>query len=331
MSKLQATSGITDKTSKSFVDLERKAREMGSTTSFSATDAANGLTYLALAGWDVETQIDRIEPVLRAAEAGGMDLARCADLVTDSMSAAGVASEDFSKYLDITAQAQRKSNTSMEEMLEAYTVAGGMFDQLNMPLEKSGALLGVLANRGTKGSEAGNALISVFSNLITETGQAGDALEAMGISLYDSTGKQRDMVDVLKEMAQKLGVTADGTSDLTEQQKQQYAAMVGGKTQFDTLMKLLSGVSGEYDTLEDQLKNSNGALAEMAKIMKDNLGGSIDNMKSSIEGALIEAFKAMEPVLENIIKWITDAAKWFSNLDDSTQQTIVTIELWPLQ
>ncbi|TAN66615.1 phage tail tape measure protein [Paraclostridium sordellii 8483] len=325
MSKLQATSGITDKTSKSFVDLERKAREMGSTTSFSATDAANGLTYLALAGWDVETQIDRIEPVLRAAEAGGMDLARCADLVTDSMSAAGVASEDFSKYLDITAQAQRKSNTSMEQMLEAYTVAGGMFDQLNMPLEKSGALLGVLANRGTKGSEAGNALISVFSNLITETGQAGDALEAMGISLYDSTGKQRDMVDVLKEMAQKLGVTADGTSDLTEQQKQQYAAMVGGKTQFDTLMKLLSGVSGEYDTLEDQLKNSNGALAEMAKTMKDNLGGAIDNMKSALEGALIDAFKAMEPAIKSVVEKITDLSNWFNNLDEDSQRMIVTL------
>ena len=168
-----------------------------------------------------------------------------------------------------------------------------MFSSLNIPLEESGALLGILANRGTKGSEAGNALISVFSNLITETGQAGTALEAMGISLYDSTGKQRNMVEVLKEMAKKLGVTADGTSNLTEQQKQQYAAMVGGKTQFDTLMKLLSGVSNEYDELHSQLINSNGALEEMATIMKDNLGGKIDNMKSAIEGALIEAYKAL--------------------------------------
>ncbi len=325
MSKLQATSGITDKTSKSFVDLETKAKQMGSSTSFSATEAAEGLTYLALAGWDVETQISRIEPVLRAAEAGGMDLARCADLVTDSMSAAGISSDDFSKYLDITAQTQRKANTSMEQMLEVYTIAGGMFDQLNMPLEQSGALIGVLANRSTKGSEAGNALISVFSNLITETGQAGKALESMGISLYDTNGKQRDMVEVLKEMAQTLGVNADGTSNLTEKQQQQYAAMVGGKTQFDTLMKLLAGVSGEYDELYGQLENSNGALNEMATIMKDNLGGSIDNMKSAIEGALIDAFKAMEPVLETIVGKITDLANWFNSLDEEQQRNIVTI------
>ena len=325
MSKLQATSGIADKTATSYVNLEKKALEMGSSTSFSASEAADGLTYLALASWDVETQIERIEPVLRAAEAGGMDLARCSDLVTDSMSSASIASEDFATYLDIVAQAQRKSNTSMEQMLEAYTIAGGMFSSLNIPLEESGALLGILANRGTKGSEAGNALISVFSNLITETGQAGTALEAMGISLYDSTGKQRNMVEVLKEMAKKLGVTADGTSNLTEQQKQQYAAMVGGKTQFDTLMKLLSGVSNEYDELHSQLINSNGALEEMATITKDNLGGKIDNMKSAIEGALIEAFKALEPTLEKIVGWITETANWFSNLDEEAQKNIVTI------
>ena len=147
----------------------------------------------------------------------------------------------------------------------------------------------------------------------------------MGVSLYDSTGKQKNMVEVLKEMAKKLGVTADGTSNLTEQQKQQYAAMVGGKTQFDTLMKLLAGVSDEYDELHSQLVNSNGALEEMATIMKDNLGGKIDNMKSALEGALIEAFKALEPVLENVVEWITDAANWFSNLDDEAQKNIVTI------
>lgn len=325
MSKLQATSGIADKTSESYKRLEKKALEMGSSTSFSCSSAAEGLTYLALAGWDVETQIERIEPVLRAAEAGGMDLARCSDLVTDSMSSASIASKDFAKYLDIVAQGQRKSNTSMEQMLEAYTIAGGMFNSLNIPLEESGALLGILANRGTKGSEAGNALISVFSNLITETGQAGAALEKMGVSLYDSTGKQKNMVEVLKEMAKKLGVTADGTSNLTEQQKQQYAAMVGGKTQFDTLMKLLAGVSDEYDELHSQLVNSNGALEEMAAIMKDNLGGKIDNMKSAIEGSLIEAFKALEPTLEKIVEWITETANWFSNLDEEAQKNIVTI------
>ena len=174
-------------------------------------------------------------------------------------------------------------------------------------------------------AEAGNSLISVFSNLITETGQAGNALASLDISLYDSTGKQRNMVEVLKEMADKLGIAGDGTSDLTEQQKQQYAAMVGGKTQFDTLMKLLNGVAGEYDELKGHLDNSNGALMEMATIMKDNLGGQMDNMKSAIEGALIKAFMAMLPVLEKVVALITDAATWFSSLDDEQQKNIVTI------
>ena len=325
MSTLQATADISDKTSDSFKALEKKALEMGSSTSFSASEAAEGLTFLSLAGWDVETSIDRIEPVLRAAEAGAMDLGLAADLITDSMSAAGVASKDFTKYLDISAQAQRKSNQTMQQLYEANIVAGGSFKMLNIPMEKSGALLGVLANRGIKGSEAGKALSSVFANLVTETGQAGDALTAMNISLFDGEGKQRDMIEVLKELRSKLINTADGTSNLTEQQQAQYAAMIGGKTQFDTLMALLDGLGGEYDNLVVHLENSNGSLEEMARIMKDNLGGEVESMKSALEGALIRAFVALEPVISKVVELITEAANWFSNLDSEQQKTIVTI------
>ncbi|MCC0693836.1 phage tail tape measure protein [Clostridioides sp. ZZV14-6387] len=323
MSKLQATAGIADKSSVSFQKLQEKAQDLGARTSFSAAEAADGLTYLALAGWDVETSLSRIEPVLRAAEAGGMDLALCSDLVTDSMASAGIASQDFTKYLDITAQAQRKSNTNMQQMLEAYVTAGGMFKNLNMPLEQSGALIGILANRGTKASEAGNALISVFSNIIGENGRAGKALDALNISLYDSQGKQKDTVAVLKEMSNALGVTSDSTTKLTEEERARFATMIGGKTQYDTLMKLLAGVNDEYDDLEKSLKNSKGALMEVATTMKDNLGGAIINMKSALEGAGIQAFKAMEPVLASLIEKITQLSNWFTNLGESSQQNIV--------
>ncbi|HHN8471913.1 TPA: phage tail tape measure protein [Clostridioides difficile] len=323
MSKLQATAGIADKSSVSFQKLQEKAQDLGARTSFSAAQAADGLTYLALAGWDVETSLSRIEPVLRAAEAGNMDLALCSDLVTDSMSSAGIASQDFTKYLDITAQAQRKSNTSMQQMLEAYVTAGGMFKNLNMPLEQSAALIGILANRGTKASEAGNALISVFSNIIGENGRAGKALDALGISLYNSNGKQKDTIAVLKEMSSALGVTSDSTTKLTEEERARFATMIGGKTQYDTLMKLLAGVNDEYDELEESLKNSKGALMEVATTMKDNLGGAITNMKSALEGAGIKAFKAMEPVLASLIQKITELANWFTNLSESSQQNIV--------
>ncbi|WP_270647501.1 phage tail tape measure protein, partial [Paeniclostridium hominis] len=304
---------------------EKRALEMGSSTSFSASQAAEGMTFLALSGMDVEEVYNSIPMALRAAEAGGMDLATACDKITDSMGAMNRPLDEMGRYLDIVAQGQRKANTSMDQMLEGYMIAGGMFSQLNMTLEESGAVLGVLANRGKKGSEAGNALISVFSNLITETGQAGDALKALDISLYTSTGKQRNMIDVLKEMAQKLGIAKDGTSKLTDQQKQQYAAMVGGKTQFDTLMALLSGLSGEYDQLHSDLVNSNGAMEEMASTMKDNLMGQFESMKSAIEGALIKAFKALEPVISDVVVAITDLANWYSNLDEKQQRNIVAM------
>ena len=325
MSALQATAGIADKTSDSYIKLKRKAEEMGSSTSFSATQAAEGLQFLSLAGWDVDTSISRIEKVLRGAEAAGIDLGLAADLITDSMSAAGIESEQFGKYLDIAAEAQRKSNQNMQQLFEANIVAGGSFKMLKIPMAEANSLLGVLANRGIKGSEAGKALASVFANIVTESGQAGEALKKMGIHLHDSKDKQRDMVDVLKELRGKLINTADGTNKLTEKQQQQYAAMLGGKTQFDTLMALLDGLGGEYDNLVKDLQNADGALEEVSHTMKDNLGGEIDNMKSAIEGSLIKAFEALEPVLSKIVGWITDAANWFTNLDEESQKNIITM------
>ncbi len=139
---------------------------------------------MSLAGWDATTSIAALEPVLRLSEAGGLDLATTSDLVTDSMSALGMTVEELPGYLDKLAQSSRKSNTAIDQMMEAYLKVGGTMNRLNVPMEESATILGMLANRGLKGSEAGQALSSVMVNLTAPTGQAATALKNWALALF---------------------------------------------------------------------------------------------------------------------------------------------------
>ena len=318
MSNVKAISGATGD------DLDRLteiAKEMGSKTSFSATECADALSYMALAGWDTTQMCEGLEPVLRLAEAGNLDLARASDLVTDSMSALGLTTEDLTHYLDICAQAQRKSNTSADQMLEAYIGAGGILKELNVPLEESAAWLGVLANRGIKGSEAGNALSSTLINLTSGTGQAGEAMEALGISAFDAEGNFIGVEEVLK-------LLNDALANCTEEQRNSYLAMIGGKSNIDTLNALLSGLNEEYGDLKTEIEGSDGALNEMAETMQDNVQGNITKLKSAFEGLGIQVGEKLLPYVTQLIEGLGKLVEWFGNLDEGTQQAIIKTGLF---
>lgn len=313
MSNVQAISGVTGK---DFDNLAGKARELGSKTSKSAKEAADAMSYQALAGWNVNQIMEATEPILRLSEAGNMDLARASDLVTDSMSALGIQTKDLTKYLDICAQAQRKSNTTADMMLEAYIGCGGTLKNLKVPLEESATLIGVLANRGIKGSEAGTSLNSVLINLTSGAGQAGEAMGKLKLSAFDSKGNFKGVSVVLKELNEKL-------KGCTEEQKNTYLAMIGGKTQIDTLNALLAGTSEEFDTLQGDIKGSKGALNEMAETMQNNTKGEITKLKSALEEVGIQLAQHMLPVAKDFVKTLQKWTDWFGKLDDSTKKNIV--------
>ena len=185
MSSVAATAGATEEEYKA---LEAAALEMGRTTSKTASESAAALEYMALAGWSVDQSIKGLPSILRLSEATGLDLARTSDLVTDSMSALGVTVDGLAGYLDIAAKANNKSNQTAEQLMEAYLGVGGTMKNLNVPLEESATALGVLANRGIKGSEAGTALNAIMVNLTTGSGKAGTMMEKLGISAFDAEG-----------------------------------------------------------------------------------------------------------------------------------------------
>ena len=318
MSNVQAISGATGEDLKA---LEDKAKEMGKTTSKSATDSANAFSYMALSGWDTQQMLDGIEPILRLAEAGNLDLALASDLTTDSLSALGLGAKDTQRYLDMLADAQASSNTTAQALMEAYIECGGSMRALNVPLQESTAWLGVLANRGLKGSQAGNSLNSVLINLTSGAGQAGEAMEQLGISAFDSEGNFIGIEATLRKVK-------EATKDLTEEEQNMYLSMLGGKTQITTLQALLAGLDEEYVALRDDVADSSGELTKMAETMQSNVKGNVEKLKSAMEGLGIQVGEKLLPHINSLIDKLSALIEWFGGLDEETQQTIIKMGLF---
>ncbi|MBR1738504.1 MAG: phage tail tape measure protein, partial [Firmicutes bacterium] len=191
-----------DQTSKTYKDLEKAARDAGKSTTKTAQESADALSYMALAGWSVEDSMNGLMPILHASEATGADLATTSDMVTDSMSALGLKTSELEHYLDVCAKAQNNSNTTLTQMQEAYIACGGTFQAFNTELDESGALLGILATRGIKGSEAGTSLQSILINLTKKSGESAKAMAALGVSAYDGEGNFKGITNVLREVGE---------------------------------------------------------------------------------------------------------------------------------
>lgn len=306
MSKVEAISGATGE---DLAALEQAAKNMGATTSKTASESADALSYMALAGWKTEEMLTGLEPILRASEAGEMDLATCSDLVTDSMSAMGVSVNDLSHYLDVVAAAQSNSNTSMQQLLEAFVECGGSAKNFGLNVEDVSAILGVMANRGIKGTEAGTALNSIFVNMLGSTKRTAEAMDTLGLSLYDQNGKMKDMTEVLKEMGGAL-------ANATDEQRNNLEAMLGGKTQITALQAMVNGLNGEYDALSETLYNCDGALMNTAKTMQDNLTGKVTEMQSALEGLGIDFYDYLEEPLKSAVQ---AATREIGNLSESVK------------
>lgn len=260
---------------------------------------------MSLAGWDVNESIAGLEPILRLSEATQMDLATCSDLVTDSLSALGLQVDDLGEYLDVAAMANNKSNQTAQMLMEAYIAVGGTMKNLNVPIQESAAALGVLANRGIKGSEAGTALNAVINNLTTGTGQAGKMMDKLGISAFDSNGK-------FIGLAETIRVVDEATKGMTEEQRNAALAALGGKEHIDALNDLISGLNtttadgrSEWEALTDDLYNADGALSTMAATVTDTLQGAISIFGSAMDDMKIRLAQTFAPAAKDAINAVS--------------------------
>ena len=301
------------------------AMKYGRETTKTATESANALEYMALAGWSVDDSVKALPSVLRLAEATNLDLARTSDLVTDSMSATGeVIGENgtnLQRFLDVATMANNKSNQTAEQLMEAWIQTGGVFKGLRVDIEDSATALGVLANRGIKGSEAGTALNAIMINLTTRAGQAGKAMDKLGVSAFEN-GKFKGLKQTLAEVRDKL-------SGLTEEEQNYYKARIGGKHHIDAFTHLLNGLDAvkdgknEWDGLNESLRNANGSLQQMAATKMDNLWGDTKILQSAMQDLGIKVSDAINIPLR-------DGAKAFTNMVYASDGFIGNLEeLYP--
>ena len=290
MSQVAATMGLTVEDirngSEEFELLSQAAKDAGATTAFSASEAADALNYLALAGYDAATSADVLPSVLNLAAAGGLDLAYASDLATDAMAALGIeaSSANLTEFGDKMAKTASKANTSVGQLGEAILTVGGTAKSLAGGTTELNAALGVLANRGIKGAEGGTALRNVILALSAPTDKAADAMSALGLEVYAAAGNMRPLNEVFRDLDSAL-------SGMTE----------GEKTQ-----ALLAGCGEEFDNLAAAIDDSAGAMQNMADTQLDNLQGDITIMKSALEGLGIGVYENLQAPLRDTVQFATE-------------------------
>lgn len=304
MSQVAATMGLTTADiangSEEFEILSQAAKDAGATTAFSASQASEALNYLALAGYDAQTAADALPAVLNLAAAGSMDLAYASDLATDAMAALGIeaSNENLTRFGDEMAKTASKANTSVAQLGEAILTVGGTAKSLAGGTTELNAALGVLANRGIKGSEGGTALRNVILSLSAPTDKAADAMKSLGLEVYDASGNMRPLNEIFKDLNASM-------ENMSEGEKTQVLNEIFNKVDLKSAQALLAGCGDEFDNLADAIANSGGAMQDMADTQLDNLKGDLTILQSGLEGLGIAAYEGMQGPLREAVQLAT--------------------------
>ena len=324
MSKVAAVSGATG----SEMDaLREKAREIGSKTKFSASEAAEAMNYMAMAGWKTNDMLSGIEGIMNLAAASGEDLASTSDIVTDALTAFGLSASDSGHFADILAAASSNANTNVSMMGETFKYAAPVLGSLGYSAEDSAIAIGLMANAGIKSSQAGTALRSAITNLAKPTGTVASAMEQYGISLTDSSGKMYSLRELMEQLRQKLG-------GLSEAEQAQAAASLFGKEAMSGMLAIINGspadfekLSNAIDTCSDTVDGYNGTTEKMAAVMQDNLAGQVTILKSQLEELAISFSDILMPTIRSIVSRIQELVDKLNQLDPQTKETIAKIAL----
>ena len=298
MSQVAATMGIT-RAAEDYEKLAITAEEYGAKTKYSATQASESLNYLALAGYNAEQAISALPTVLNVAAAGGIDLAYASDMITDSMSALGLEMSELEGFSDALAKTSQKSNTSVAQLGEAILTVGGTAKTLSGGVTELNTMLGLIADSGIKGAEGGTALRNIILSLSAPTDTAAEALESLNVQAFDSEGNMRALSDVFADLNTAL-------APLTEQQKTEALSDIFNKVDLKAVNALLGTSAERFDELAGYIENCDGAAADMAETMSDNLQGDIDKLSSSLEGLGITVFGKFETPLRKAVQSVSD-------------------------
>lgn len=296
MSEVQAISGASGK---DLEMLQETAREYGATTVFSASEAAEALKYMSLAGWDAQQSSSALGGVLNLAAASGMGLGEASDMVTDYLSAFGMEASQSTYLADMLAYAQSNSNTTALQLGEAYRNSAANLHAAGQDVETTTSLLEAMANQGYKGSEAGTALAATMRDITQNMEDGAIKIGETSIAVQNEKGNFRDLTDILTDVEA-------ATAGMGDAEK---AAALGSTFTADSIKALnmiLTEGMGTVSGYEEALRKSAGTSEKMAGVMTDNLSGDIANMESAMEEMKLQTFESMEDPLRDLTQYTTD-------------------------
>lgn len=292
MSQVQAVSGASGE---ELEKLKEKAKEMGASTKFSATESAEALNYMAMAGWKTEDMLNGIEGIMNLAAASGEDLATTSDIVTDALTAFGMSAAESTHFADILAAASSNANTNVGMMGETFKYVAPLAGALGYSAEDTATAIGLMANAGIKGSQAGTSLRSIMTRLAKPTDESAKAMEALGLSITDSSGQMKPFSEIIGDMR-------EGFAGLTEDEKASYAATLGGQEAMSGLLAIVNASDKDFEKLSGAINDCNGSAAEMAEIMQDNLQGQLTILQSGLEGLGVSLYETMQDTAKDVVK-----------------------------
>lgn len=317
MSQVAAVSGATGK---ELDALREKAREMGAKTKFSASEAAEAMNYMAMAGWKTGDMLDGIEGIMNLAAASGEDLATTSDIVTDALTALGLSAKDSGHFADILAAASSNANTNVSMMGETFKYCAPVAGALGFTAEDTAEAIGLMANAGIKSSQAGTAMRTMLTSLTGEVTFVGDAFGELTVQTTNTDGSMRSLGEILADCRVAF-------SQMSESEQAANAEALVGKNAMSGFLAVMNAAPADIEKLNNAINNCDGTAEKMAETMQDNLAGQLTILKSQLEELAISIGEILMPSIRQIVSWIQGLVDWLNGLNEGTKKIIVTIAL----
>ena len=313
MSEVAAISGATGD---DLAALTNKAKEMGEKTKFSASESAEALKYMAMAGWKTNDMLDGLEGIMNLAAASGEDLGTTSDIVTDALTAFGLTASDSGHFADILATAASNANTNVSMMGETFKYCAPVAGALGFSAEDTAEAIGLMANAGIKSSQAGTSLRTIMNQLSSDIEISGEKIGDVTIATTNADGSMRNLKDILADCR----VAFNG---LSESEQTANAKAIFGMEAMSGFLSLMNAAPADIEKLESAISSCDGVTQQMADTMNDNLTGQITLLKSQLEGLAIQFTDLIMPYLRQGVEWLSKLCDWIAGLDDGSKKMMI--------
>lgn len=314
-SQMSTVQAISQASESEMARLKALAKQMGIETKFSATEAGQGLEYMAMAGWDVDSMLAGLPGIMNLAAASEEDLGQVSDIVTDAMTAFNLEASRSAEFADVLAQASARSNTDVAMMGQTFKYVAPVAGALGFSIQDTATAIGLMANAGIKGEQAGTSLRAIFSRIVKPTAEVASAMERIGLSVTNSDGSMRSLDEILRDLRA-------GFSGLSESERASTAASLASQEAMSGMLALVNASDEDYEKLSDSIYHAKGAAEEMAGVRMDNLKGDVTLLKSSAEGAGIAIYEGLsEPFREGV----QTGTEWLNSFTESVEENLPTI------